>query len=88
MHTCNDELWMLGGEKEIILDLQCPILLESFAIINGFGDFGVKKISLYGAKELEGPWTQLYEGNLPEGNSMTEEVILHCLKMTHNDSFA
>ena len=76
---CNNYYWRAplektGEEAEIIVDLKCSTRLDSFSIMNGFGDFGIKKYSLTGARTLEGPWTELYRGELRPGVEMTEEV--------------
>jgi hypothetical protein len=42
--------------------------------MNGFGNFGIKDFSLHGSRSLTGPWTELYRGELPQGEEMTEEV--------------
>ena len=44
--------------------------------MNAFGEFGTQKLTLYGSKELTGPWTELFKGELKEGTEMTEEVRL------------
>ena len=79
---CNNEYWRAttgktGEESEIILDLKCPKRLDTFSIMNGFGDFGLKKYSLMGSKSLDDPWTELYSGELPPGLEMTEEVVIY-----------
>ena len=76
---CNNDYWRAplgetGEDPAIIVDLKCSIRLESFSIINGFGDFGIKDFSLFGSRSMEGPWKELYNGNLPQGVNMTEEV--------------
>ena len=63
-----------GKEAEIIIDLKCPMWLESFSIMNGFGDFGTNQFSLSGSLNPTGPWTDLYRGELTQGVEMTEEV--------------
>ena len=63
-----------GEEAEIIIDLKCPVRLERFSIINGFGNFGTKKFILFGARNISSKWKQLYAGELLIGNEMTEEV--------------
>ena len=78
---CNNEHWRApsgktGDDAAIIVDLKCPVRLETFSIMNGFGDFGVHHFSLLGSKSVEGPWTELYNGELPHGIEMTEEVII------------
>ena len=77
--SCSNDYWKAPNgktmeEAEIILDLKCPTRLETFSIMNGFGNFGTKKFSLWGARESGGPWTKLYTGELPQGTEMTEEV--------------
>ena len=77
--SCSNDYWKAPNgktmeEAEIILDLKCPTRLETFSIMNGFGNFGTNKFSLWGARELEGSWTKLYTGELPLGTEMTEEV--------------
>ena len=79
LESCNNEYWRStagggGKEAEIIIDLKCPMWLESFLIMNGFGDFGTKQFSLSGSVNLTGPWTDLYRGELTQGVEMTEEV--------------
>ena len=56
------------------MDLKCPIFLETFKIINGFGNFGTKEYFLFGARNITGPWAELHRGELSEGREMTEEV--------------
>jgi hypothetical protein len=78
--SCNNEYWRAptgktGEDAEIIIDLKCPTRLDSFSIMNGFGDFGIKEYALMGSQRLDGPWTELYVGELPPGLEMTEEVI-------------
>ena len=78
---CNNEYWRApagknGEESEIIIDLKCPTRLNTFSIMNGFGNFGIKEYSLIGSKSLEGPWIELYSGELQAGLEMTEEVII------------
>jgi hypothetical protein len=55
----------------------CSKRLETFSIMNGFGDFGTKEFSLFGSREVDGPWQELYTGKLPKGMEMTEEVSIH-----------
>jgi hypothetical protein len=80
LSTCNNEYWRApkgksGEAAEIIVDLKCPIFLETFTIMNAFGDFGTNAFSLFGSRNLTGPWTDLYSGELPQGNEMTDEVL-------------
>ena len=77
--TCNNVMWTpstkgLEENQSIIFDLKCQTRLESFSIMNGFGDFGIQDYSLQGARNLEGPWTKLYGGELSLGQEMTDEV--------------
>ena len=79
LESCKNTYWRApsgktGKEAEIIIDLKCPIQLETFSIMNGFGDFGTKNFSLLGSENLEGPWSELYKGELPQGFEMTAEV--------------
>ena len=79
LENCNNEYWRApaggrGKEAEIIIDLKCPMWLESFSIMNGFGDFGTNQFSLSGSLNPTGPWTDLYRGELTQGVEMTEEV--------------
>lgn len=81
METCTNEAWRApvretGEAAELIFDLKCPKELETFTIMNAFGDFGTQKFTLYGSKELTGPWNELFKGELKEGTEMTEEVML------------
>ena len=81
METCTNEAWRApvgetGEAAELIFDLKCPKELETFTIMNAFGDFGTRKFTLYGSKELTGPWNELFKGELNEGTEMTEEVRL------------
>ena len=46
-------------------------------IMNGFGDFGTKEYSLFGARNLTGPWAKIHSGELNEGKEMTEEVMFY-----------
>ena len=80
LESCNNDYWRpaagkSGEEAEIIIDLKCPMRLEGFSMINGFGDFGTEKFALFGSRNSSGPWTELYRGELLEGVEMTEEVI-------------
>ena len=77
--SCNNDYWRAppGEEAEIIIDMKCSKQLETFSIMNGYGDFGTKKFSLFGSREVTGPWTELYRGELPQGLEMTEEVTFH-----------
>jgi hypothetical protein len=80
--SCNNEYWRApagktGEDAEIIIDLKCPTRLDSFSIMNGFGDFGIKQYTMIGSQKLDGPWTELYSGELPPGLEMTEEVIIY-----------
>ena len=74
--SCNNDYWRAtpGEEAEIIIDMKCSKQLETFSIMNGYGDFGTKKFSLFGSREVSGPWTELYRGELPQGLEMTKEV--------------
>ena len=79
LESCNNEFWRSpigkkGKEAEMIIDLKCPMELETFSVMNGFGYFGTKKFSLLGSNELTGPWTELFSAELPDGFNMTEEV--------------
>ena len=79
--SCNNGYWKAPQEQkedeaEIVIDLKCPIRLEAFSVINGFGDFGTKKVALFGSRNISGPWTELYRGELPPGTEMTEEVYI------------
>ena len=83
--SCSNDYWKAPNgktmeEAEIILDLKCPTRLETFSIMNGFGNFGTNKFSLWGAREMEGPWTKLYTGELPPGTEMTEEVTCYLIQ--------
>ena len=80
LETCKNTYWRAssgktGKEAEIIVDLKCPIQLETFSIMNGFGGFGIKTFSLFGSRELTGLWAELYRGELPPGLEMKDEVI-------------
>ena len=77
--SCNNDHWRAhkgktGKDAEIIIDMKCPIMLEKFTIMNGFGDFGIKKFTLFGSTKLEGPWIDMFRGELLQGVEMTEEV--------------
>ena len=77
--SCNNEYWRssrgrTGVEAEFIVDLKCPMLLESFSIINGFGDFGTERFTVFGSRNPGGPWTSLHRGELPEGTEMKKKV--------------
>ena len=72
---CNNEYWRATKEEpDIIVDLKCLTRVDSFSILNGYGDFAIKQYSLLGSRDLEGPWTQLYTGELPLGLELSEEV--------------
>ena len=49
--------------------------------MNGFGDFGTKRFSLFGSRNMGGPWTALYTGELSQGSEMTKKVEI--IKKTH-----
>ena len=77
--SCSNDYWRgptgkTDEEAEIIIDLKCPMRLETFSIMNGFGNFGTKKYSILGSREVTGPWTELYKGELQQGTELTEEV--------------
>ena len=79
LELCNNKYWRppvgkTRKEAEIIVDLKCQTILDSFSILNRFGDFGTKKFSLHGSRDKQGPWTELFQGELTEGMEMTEEV--------------
>ena len=79
LELCNNNFWRppvgkTGEEAEIIVDLKCQTILDTFSILNTFGDFGTKKFSLHGSRNGQGPWTELFQGELAEGMEMTEEV--------------
>ena len=63
-----------GEEAEIIIDIKCPLRLETFSIMNGFGNFGTRKFSLFGSRRAEGPWTELFKGDISQGVELTKEV--------------
>ena len=80
LEACNNDFWKAparksGEEVEVTIDFKCPLRLELFSIINGFGNFGTEKFALFGSRNSSGPWTKLYRGQLPQGVEMTEEVI-------------
>ena len=79
LEPCNNNHWRAplgktGEEAEIVIDIKCPLRLETFSIMNGFGDFGTQKFSLFGSRKAEGPWKELYKGDIPQGEEMTKEV--------------
>ena len=83
LKTCGNEAWRAQEGKtgaEIIVDLKCSVWLETFSIINGFGDFGIKEFTLFGTQSLSDPWTTMYQGELAPGEEMTEKVTIHLLK--------
>ena len=87
LEPCNNQYWKApvgktGKEAEIIIDLKCPMLLDTFSIINGFGTFGLKMFSLFGSRTISGPWNELYTGELPPGKIMNEKVI--CTQLSHS----
>ena len=91
LKSCNNEYWRApagktGEEAEIIIDLKCPMLLESFSILNGFADFGIKEFSLFGSRDLSGPWTAVYSGELPQGIELTQWVGLCNLYTTSKNN--
>ena len=76
--SCSNDYWRApngktGDEAEIIIDLKCPIRLESFSIMNGFGGFGTRRFTMLGSRELTGPWIEIHSGELQVGMEMTEE---------------
>ena len=79
LDACNNKFWKspdgkTGENAELIIDMKCLTLLETFSVVNGFGDFGTKEFSLHGAQSMDGPWTILHEGELGRGLEYTEEV--------------
>ena len=79
LEACNNKYWKspegkTGKNAEIVIDLKCLTMLDSFSVVNGFGDFGTKQFSLHGSESIDGPWTDLYEGELIKGIEMNEEV--------------
>ena len=79
LKPCNNEYWRApagktGKEAEIVIDFKCPIQLETFLVINGFGSFGARKFSIFGSRNVDGPWDEVYRGELPEGEEMSEKV--------------
>ena len=74
--SCTNDYWRAptGQKSEIIIDLGCSIRLETFSVLNGFGDFGTKDFSLHGSRDVSGPWTHLFQGQLQQGYEMTDEV--------------
>ena len=79
LDPCNNQYWEVpagktGEEAEIIIDLKCPMLLDTFTIINGFETFGVRGFSLFGSRTKAGPWDDLFTGELSQGNKMDEKV--------------
>ena len=89
MKTCSNEAWRAPEGQtgaEIIVDLKCSVWLETFSIINGFGDFGIKEFTLFGTQSLSEQWTPMYQGELLPGEEMTENVS-HCLKEQFSQSY-
>ena len=89
LDTCNNKYWKspvgkTGENAELIIDLKCLTLLETFSVVNGFGDFGTKEFSLHGAQSMDGPWTILHEGELGRGLEYTEEVRSQILDRMSN----
>ena len=79
LKTCDNEIWRAKeghAGAEIIVDLKCSVWLETFSIINGFGDFGIKHFTVFGAQSLSGQWTEMYKGELQPGEEMSEKVNL------------
>ena len=79
LDPCNNEQWIspkgkTGESADIIIDLKCLTMLETFSVVNGFGDFGTKQFSLHGSESMDGPWTALYEGELIRGEELKQEV--------------
>ena len=79
LDICNNKYWQspvgkTGESAELIIDLGCLTLLETFSVVNGFGDFGTEEFSLHGAQSKDGPWTIMYQGMLGRGIIMDEEV--------------
>ena len=77
--ACNNKYWKspvgkTGENAELIIDLKCLTLLETFSVVNGFGGFGTKEFSLEGAQSRDGPWTMLHQGELKRGLKLDEEV--------------
>ena len=61
-----------GSGAELTMDLGCMFRLHRLSLRNGFGDFGVQKFSLWGARTETDSWLPLYNGTLADAG---EEVI-------------
>ena len=80
LEPCDNQYWRsppgkTGEEAELVLDLKCTSILDSFSIINGFESFGIKTVTLFGARDEKGPWNELYQGDVAMGLEITEEAI-------------
>ena len=84
LRPCNAENWRAPGDAEIIIDLKCPIFLESFVIKNAVGNVGTKQFSLSGSRDLAGPWAELYSGTVARGDQITPEVSVLSPYYLHN----
>ena len=79
LESCNNDMWKApigktGDDAEIIIDIKCPIMLETFTVRNGFSNFGINKATMIGSPNIEGPWIEMFAGDFQHGNEMTEEV--------------
>ena len=59
----------IGEDAEIIIDMKCPEKLTDIQLINGVGDFGTKRFSIFGSQNSTWPWTWIYTGELMEGRT-------------------
>ena len=79
LEDCSNSQWRapdgkIGSEAEIIIDLKCLVRLEAFSIMNGYETIGTKKFTLFGSRKRDGPWTEIFSTELPQGKEMTDEV--------------
>ena len=56
-----------GSEAELIMDIGCLIRLEQISLKNGFGDFGAKQYSVWGARTVTSSWVLPHNGTLGKG---------------------
>ena len=74
LHDCNvdasywrSHIGKTGSEAELIMDIGCLIRLEQISLRNGFGDFGTKQYSVWGARSVTSSWVSLHNGTLGKG---------------------
>ena len=71
----------VGEDAEIIIDMKCPIKLKESEIVNGIGDFGTNKFSIFGSYNSTGPWSKIYSGKLKESITEVCYFVLNFLQL-------